>query len=396
MKTLKFLSLFLIITLLGCTEENYYTTAEGLGKVNVYIEGNITNAEAQAQLEEEIGTLTENIYVQNTTQLTDVTINFSNNIRDIIVKNNPNLKNITLQGSNNTINEFQIYDGHYLNNITIKGIVEANAIYLGSMASNYNLSEHIDIECYDLVTVHGDLRLFIGQYNDPISNKLNFYDLKFVNKTIRNSNSACRWQGNYSEFNMPQLEEVYALEHFVHALNINYPKLKKAGGLSIGYGPSNQVVSFPLLDEITGGISFYQNPTNSTFDFPLLDNCGGIYLEGTNCNFNFPILQEIVNLSVSTSQSTINFPILHKIYNRLDTTSLSFTVLNLTSLNYCVEYWHYGIDLSSSTVNMVLNKFLTFQPSSGKYLNIQGEQPTGQGITDKQTLVDQGNSVLIY
>ena len=68
---------------------------------------------------------------------------------------------------------------------------------------------------------------FIGQYNDPISNKLNFYDLKFVNKTIRNSNSACRWQGNYSEFNMPELEEVYALEHFVHALNINYPKSKK-------------------------------------------------------------------------------------------------------------------------------------------------------------------------
>ena len=100
MKILKLLPLFLFITLLGCTEENnYYTTAEGLGKVNIYIEGNITNEEAQAQLESEIGTQTENIYVQNTSQLTDININISNNIRDIIVKNNPNLKNITIQGN---------------------------------------------------------------------------------------------------------------------------------------------------------------------------------------------------------------------------------------------------------------------------------------------------------
>ena len=72
MKTLKFLSLFFIITLFGCTEENYYTTAEGLGKVNVYIEGNITDAECVAKLANEVGSLTENIYVEGTTQLTTI------------------------------------------------------------------------------------------------------------------------------------------------------------------------------------------------------------------------------------------------------------------------------------------------------------------------------------
>ena len=105
--------LFLLtITYFGCTTEeitNIYNNVEGLGKVNVYIEGNISNAEAQAKLEAEVGTQTENIYVQNTSQLTSIAINFKQNIRDIIVKNNPILKNITLQGSYNTINEFQIY-----------------------------------------------------------------------------------------------------------------------------------------------------------------------------------------------------------------------------------------------------------------------------------------------
>ena len=53
------------------------------------------------------------------------------------------------------------------------------------MAGDYNLDEFIDIECNDLVTIHGNLRLFIGQYDHPVFNKLNFYDLKYINKTIK-------------------------------------------------------------------------------------------------------------------------------------------------------------------------------------------------------------------
>jgi len=247
--------LFLLtITYFGCTTEeitNIYNNVEGLGKVNVYIEGNISNAEAQAKLEAEVGTQTENIYVQNTSQLTSIAINFKQNIRDIIVKNNPILKNITLQGSNNTINEFQIYDGHYLNNIIIKGIVEAHAMYLGHMADNYNTSEFINIECRDLVTVNANLDVKIGQYNHPSLNKANFYDLKFINKTMDNSiYGECRWWGNYSEFNMPQLETVEKVNHFIHVQTVTYPKLKRAKELIIDYGPDNQTLNFPVLERV--------------------------------------------------------------------------------------------------------------------------------------------------
>ncbi|WP_373863152.1 hypothetical protein, partial [Flavobacterium branchiophilum] len=204
MKKLKTVALFILITLFGCTEENnYYTTAEGLGKVNVYIEGNITNAEAQAKLIAEIGTQTENIYVQNTSQLSSININFNINLRDIYFNNNKYLKNICIKGTNNKINKIEIEDGHYLNKILINGVVEANQLDFGHMAGDYNLNEFIDIECHDLVTIHGNLRLFIGQYDHPVFNKLNFYDLKYINKTIKNS-TYNRWQGNYSEFNMPE------------------------------------------------------------------------------------------------------------------------------------------------------------------------------------------------
>ena len=322
-----------IFLLNSCCQDDDVAT-EKQGKVNIYIEGDLTNTEAQAQLEEEIGTLTENIYVQNTTQLTDVTINFSNNIRDIIVKNNPNLKNITLQGSNNTINEFQIYDGHYLNNIIIKGIIEAHAIYLGHMANNFSLSEYIDIECYDLVTVNSNLDVKIGQYNHPVFNKANFYDLKYINKTIDNSVSGeCRWWGNYSEFNMPKLEKVEEVNHFIHVQNVTYPKLKQAKKIWYDYGPNNQTINFPLLERVDV--------------LERYGNGGGYYY---NINLNMPML------------------------------------------NYCEQAWLYH-NFTTFQVNAILNQFLTINPPSGKYIMIEGAAPSGQGIIDKQTLISNGNTV---
>ena len=96
-KTFGFLALFIFFY--GCTTEeitNIYNNNEGLGKVNIYIEDNISNADAQAKLEAQIGTQTENIYVRNTTQLTEIVINveLADNIRDIIIKNNNRGKNI--------------------------------------------------------------------------------------------------------------------------------------------------------------------------------------------------------------------------------------------------------------------------------------------------------------
>jgi hypothetical protein len=48
-------------------------------------------------------------------------------------------------------------------------------------------------------------------------------------------------------------------------------------------------------------------------------------------------------------------------------------------------------------VNSLLNKFLTVLPVSGKNISLSGQNPpappTGQGIIDKQTLINSGNFV---
>ena len=66
---------------------------------------------------------------------------------------------------------------------------------------------------------------------------------------------------------------------------------------------------------------------------------------------------------------------------------------NAPVLNYCLNYQSRNL-LTTSGVNAVLNKFLTIQPSSGKYIDLTQEvAPTGQGLIDKQTLITQGNQV---
>lgn len=56
-----------------------------------------------------------------------------------------------------------------------------------------------------------------------------------------------------------------------------------------------------------------------------------------------------------------------------------------------------GNYLPTSQINTLLNKFLTVTPSSGKNISLSGQKPpappTGQGIIDKQTLINTGNSV---
>jgi hypothetical protein len=54
--------------------------------------------------------------------------------------------------------------------------------------------------------------------------------------------------------------------------------------------------------------------------------------------------------------------------------------------------------LPTSKINSLLNKFLTVSPSNSKYIDLSSQNPlappTGQGLIDKQTLINAGNNVI--
>ncbi|GEM55590.1 hypothetical protein B0A58_12685 [Flavobacterium branchiophilum NBRC 15030 = ATCC 35035] len=349
----KTILLLLIITLLGCTEEtiiNNYS-AEGLGKVNVYIEGNITNEEAQAKLIAEIGSQTENIYVQETTQLTDITINFSKNLRDIVIKDNLELKNITINGSHHIMNDLTIgnqYSYNYypidrkMENITINGIIELNdfAFYThGEQAKNINCNDLISINNYIYLNIIG------------LNNILNFNKLKYINKLKKVdgelSSFGSTFQNNiYSSFqifNMPELVEVYNIENLPTIETLTFPKLKKMKALYCEY-----YIGF------------------RNFNLPQLERCDYMYLR--NISSNDPSCTDCI------SNPTINFP----------------------NLNYCETIALRDLQLDTHKVNTILHQFLNVTPVSSKniILDWNNAAPTGQGIIDKQNLITQGNNVL--
>lgn len=359
MKTLKFLSLFLIITLLGCTEENYYTTAEGLGKVNVYIEGSITNAEAQAQLAKEVGSLTENIYVQNTTELTAITINGNNKLRNIIIEENALLSTINAYATSNLasfivkdsntqlsiinlhgtgkVTEIEIKNSKQNSTILIDGFTIADKISIETTSTISN-NKTATITCNDLLEVNK----FLGINTSYIQNNtIAFPHLKimgkYVSETVYFFNGI---SGKYTIVDFPVLEEIYNLY---------------LGDLYM------DSITFPLVQKMNY-FYLYSDSFVNHYNFPSLTRCD-------NIQFQF-----------NTAPSTA-------------TAFYSDTLFNMPLLNYCKNYYLVIAGLESNDVNLILNDFLSIQPTSGKNISIYGAYPTGQGLLDKQTLIDQGNIV---
>jgi hypothetical protein len=360
MKKLKFYSLFLIITLLGCTEENnYYTTADGLGKVNVYIEGNITNEEAKVQLEEEVGDLTENIYIQNTTQLTAITIIGNSKLRNVTIDENnslniinvntiSNLTSFIVKDTNNqlaTINlngtgkvtEIEIKNSKQNSTILIDGFSTADKIAIET-AFNTSYNKTTSITCNDMQVINKFLSVTTSNTNN---NTLSFPHLKIMGKYLSETTYYFNGiSGKYTTVSFPVLEEIYNLT---------------LDGLYM------DSITFPVVKRMNY-FSLFSDCFVNHFNFPLLTRCDNIQLQ-----FN-------------TAPSTA-------------TAFYSNTLFNMPLLNYCKNYYLGIVGLESNNVDSILNKFLTIQPVSGKNISILGAYPSAQGLLDKQSLINQGNIV---
>lgn len=142
------------------------------------------------------------------------------------------------------------------------------------------------------------------------------------------------------------------------------------------------VLSFPALTitPSNGEFSIYQNPVLTSILFPALTTISEFGV------FKNPII------------TSITFPILTNISRELNISdNLSLTAIGFPLLTSCNNIYFYGNKLPSSQINAILNKFLAVAPATGKQITLSNQTPlappTGQGIIDKQTLINAGNSV---
>ena len=255
---------------------------------------------------------------------------------DVEIIGNTSLSSLEINGFNNSIaNSITIGSNSVLTNATINEIKTIN---------NFNLSYNgvaITLKCYDLEEIKNNLYLFL---RDDVNNDVSFYDLKYVSLY---SNSWNYWRGKYSVLNFPNLEKMNNLLLF--------------DGQSGGGVKMNELL-LPKLQEINS-IYFSFGIVINTLSLPKLEKCGNFYI--WNGGFNTP-----------SSNPILNMPLLNECYE---------FKIGLTSMN-------------SNMINALLNKFLTILPTSGKVIDLSEQNPlappNGQGLIDKQTLINQGNNVI--
>jgi hypothetical protein len=141
-------------------------------------------------------------------------------------------------------------------------------------------------------------------------------------------------------------------------------------------------LSFPALTIVpsNGDFSFYGNPVLTSISFPILATISEI------------------NVFENQKITSLNFPMLANVSNELGIQdNLSLTSIGLPMLSSCGSIYLYGNALPSSQINTLLNRLLTITPTSGKSIQLSNQTPPappkGQGITDKNTLINAGNNV---
>ncbi|MFC4479227.1 hypothetical protein [Flavobacterium chungangensis] len=217
------------------------------------------------------------------------------------------------------------------------------ALYAGSSQSQGKTSIIITGDITDAQAA-AQITAEFGPYTENIyitsTTNLTTIDLSAIKKLVN-----LKIQNNLKlvNFNLSNLIEVY-------------------NDLDVGNNEVLASVAFPALKILHSyDTGILNNPSLTSISFPILTSSKGLYFQ---------------NNSILTS---IDLPLLTKITD--ESLSLNF---NKNAL-------------SSSQVNLILQRLLNLSPNAKSYVQLQDQNPpappTGQGILDKATLINKGYSI---
>ena len=410
----------------------YAENTKPAGKSTVYIRDDITNAEAQIQIAEEVGPSTEYIYITDTTLVVTVNLDAATSLISLTVTNNSALTTLTVNGLKKAYDQIAINNNPSLNTLNFNSLKNAKGISISTnpvQAVNFPTLQKavITIGSMNSTTTINLPQLTVGGLN--IYSIPNLTALNVPNFTNGNVYIA---QTNLSSLLLPSFTSGY-LQVVVNQnlTSISAPNYNNAGtsasfiggysgviiennatltsialpNLTICYGKVQikgnaalLTVSLPTLQYVTTDMIVNDNQALTNMSTPglLVSN---IYYSGTSLttvdfsSLNTGGLIEISNTGIQN----LNFPALvnarFNIVNNPQLITIGIPNLSTVLGNYNAFSTNH---LPSSEVNSILNKMLTVLPASGKDIYLKqspAAPPTGQGIIDKATLISTGNTV---
>jgi hypothetical protein len=383
-------------------------STQSQGKTSIYLTGNITNAQAAAKIAAEFGPYTENIYIKNTTQLTSVDLSALVTISNIEIYNNSNLTNVNLNNLVTIEDEFNLNESSTINSLSFPSLLNCSQFYIYSNTlSSLNLPLLSSINEF----------FFSANSSENSITSLNFPSVQSIG-------------GAFTLFNLNSLTTLTFPVLNTLSGNINYSIYASVGS---NYLTNLTTISFPALTSCTdfyynslqgsnsggsGSIYISSYNENASINLSSLNTCNIINI-GAGANLNLSNLTSCQSLNVYgisnfTSPSNLTSCNNLSIYYMPNLTSLSFPSLTscdsigiyynplLTSISFpaltnsSYLYLSYNA-LPTSKINSLLNKFLTVSPTVQKNIDLSNQNPlappTGQGLIDKQTLINAGNTV---
>lgn len=92
----------------------YAGSSQNKGKTSIVITGDISDAQAAAQIQSEFGSYTENVYVNGTTSLTTLDLSAIDKLVELSIVDNSNLVSINFANLKEVYNDFDVYNNQKL------------------------------------------------------------------------------------------------------------------------------------------------------------------------------------------------------------------------------------------------------------------------------------------
>jgi hypothetical protein len=166
-----------------------------------------------------------------------------------------------------------------------------------------------------------------------------------------------------------------------YGASVSFPALLGAGSIGLPVNAALTTLSLPNLGIVNGDFDFHGNTNLATLNISNLNQVAGNF-NGNSCKYsslNLPNLSQVIGMFTATGMSTLT---------SINLDSISLNNNQNVSLN--------GNALPSAMINYFLHLMVNQGAISGCTFNLNGGTngaPTGQGITDKTTLIGEGNTV---
>ena len=240
----------------------------------------------------------------------------------------------------------------------------------------------------------------IGSYTNPVITTINLPVLTTGGVTVGGT--------NITTLDLPNLTSTgispFGVVNNGLLTQINTPVLQNCPRISI-YSNSFMNFGFPVLTGYTSLNLGVSGLTNLDGIIPLVDTLGGWLLNTDLVEIVLPNITSLdaAKIKDNLSLQNISFPNLSSVDAQSAIEYMNNPVLseidlgNLNLIN--INFWDFRSNaLTVNSVNSLLSTFVNVTPAvSGVQINLQSQSPSappsGQGITDKATLIANGNTV---